>query len=375
MKKLKEAKGATGLGRSTSLATRSSGRPAIPERRSTVSYSSSSPSSPPGKKSHKSGRKNREEEDLQAAIAASLAESNPSSSSGPAYQLRDPPPPSKAGYNPSYFSETTTTAGKKPVPPAKDEEVDPDLAAAIAASLRDVAPPPSAPGEHDSSPRATTTYSSLYPSYPSYPSHSTTSAAPPRISSLPSYDLSPSESSLLHQFTSHLDRPPSVLSAHERDLYESARRTVPRLERGMEDAERRREILVEMDEKLGEAARLYRGLLVEKPGSFPPPPPSLSCGEKMVADLDWMGTSIRIRSKSLWTTGTFLPFLPFPITTLRPYSAVPELCRSGTGTTTNLRSTGTTADDLGSAFTTTCDTRLSASIPFSFPFFLQSRLL
>lgn len=259
VRKLKDGKGAVGLGRSTSLGAGGASRPGMPERSSTVSYSASS-------RKHRSasasvGKKSKEDEDLQRAIEASLRDVNGSDTSGPAFELRNPSAPQSSGYNPSY----SASAAKAPAVPAAEED-DPDLAAAIAASLRDVAPAPSAPSYIDEGPAAT--YASLYSTKheSAYPSLNTTSAYTPSTTSrlsLQSYDLSPTESSTLQDFTSSLAHPQAQLGLRERELYEQARQAAPRLERGLEDAERRREILVEMNAKLGEATRLYQGLLEE----------------------------------------------------------------------------------------------------------------
>lgn len=188
--------------------------------------------------------KSKEDDDLQKAIAASLADVTPSSStSGPASAIRTLPktrtPPSAS----SNKAATTTT------------EEDPDLAAAIAASLRDLAVAPSAPPQDYEPERRYT--SSAYQPYP-------TTAAPSSYAPLPSYDLTPSETTSLSRFTSLLSSPPPQLGSHEREIYEAARRAHPRLERGLEDTERRKELLEEMEGKLGEVTRLYEGLLREK---------------------------------------------------------------------------------------------------------------
>ncbi|SCZ88924.1 BZ3500_MvSof-1268-A1-R1_Chr1-1g00829 [Microbotryum saponariae] len=256
VKKVKEGKGASVLARSTSLgsAQRQADRPGLPERSSTVGHGSSS----------SSGRRNasaraKEDEDLQRAIAASLLESNPSSSRGPAFESRNKDVPAKSGYTPSYATNETRTSSIPDKTAGVKEEEDPDLAAAIAASLRDVAPAPSAPtfDSHPTPPAAT--YASLFPNqgYQSTaaPTHAT------RYAVLPSYDLSPTESSTLHTFTSALAQPPPQLGHRERQLYEQASLAAPRLERGLEDAERRKEMLVEMNLKLAEAARMYQGAL------------------------------------------------------------------------------------------------------------------
>ncbi|KAL8293351.1 hypothetical protein RQP46_000052 [Phenoliferia psychrophenolica] len=263
VKKLKDGTGAA-LARSTSLGAGGSASSRLPERSSTVSYKRSS-----GRTNSESaintGKRSKEDDDLERAIAASLLDANPSASSGPAFQLRNPAPTkSDNGYNPSYNNARTTTAAPvSSAPPATEEDDDPDLAAAIAASLRD------APSSAPTSSGTAATYASLYPSSSSaastYPSLAPQPHQPQpqqyQHAALPSYDLTPHESSTIETFSSTLQRPPPVLGSRERELYEDARRAAPRLERGLEDAERRTEILVEMNDKLGEATRLFEGLL------------------------------------------------------------------------------------------------------------------
>ncbi|KAK4698725.1 hypothetical protein P7C70_g7544, partial [Phenoliferia sp. Uapishka_3] len=255
VKKLKDGKGAV-LARSTSYDAGGSTATKLPERSSTVSYKKSARSA------GDAGKQNKEDADLQRAIAASLQDTNPSSPSGPAFQLRDQPVAPKGGYNPSYSSVAPVSSA----PPA-DEEEDPDLAAAIAASLRDVPAATSSPYDRAAT-GAAESYASLYPSSRqsySYPSATPASNYPtlsrPQSHALPTYDLTPSESSTIENFTSTLERPPPILGSRERELYEDATRAAPRLERGLEDAERRTEMLVEMNDKLGEATRLFESLL------------------------------------------------------------------------------------------------------------------
>ncbi|KAK4050791.1 Vacuolar protein-sorting-associated protein 27 [Microbotryomycetes sp. JL201] len=242
IKKIKEGKGASVRARSASLDAKSASKTTnLPERSATVSYGS------------KSSRKSKEDDDLQRAIEASLRDVAPSASNGPLFELRNPnaKPPTASGYNPTYSSSASKAA----------DEDDPDLAAAIAASLRDVAPAPSAPVSYDG-PAAT--YASMYGSNTQTYSSSVNGTERPRYSSLPSYDLTSNETMTLAEFASTLDRTPQQsIGSREHELFERAQRAAPRLERGLEDAERRREILMEMNAKLSEATRLYQGLLEE----------------------------------------------------------------------------------------------------------------
>lgn len=220
-----------------------------------------------------SRRQEQEDADLQRAIQASLAESTQLAAHGPARtdaNIGGPAPPSAtttataSGYAPSYAAQVQSRGGDSKSSTRRrqdgDEDDDPELAAAIAASLKDLeankkAPPP-------------TTYADMFPA----------SAPAPRIIKstfhLPSYDLSPAEQSHLDSFIhSQLSAPPSPLypSAASRDprAYLYVRDEVqPKLERNVEDARRRGEILREMEAKLSEAARLYGAGLTERVGHY-----------------------------------------------------------------------------------------------------------
>lgn len=81
--------------------------------------------------------RSQEEDDIQRAIRLSLQEQG-SSRGGRTHEDDLKGPPRSSGYRPSYESRSQQHAG---------EEDDPDLAAAIAASLRDMEAAPSAPPE------------------------------------------------------------------------------------------------------------------------------------------------------------------------------------------------------------------------------------
>lgn len=200
--------------------------------------------------------RSKEEADLQRAIDASLADTGASASStnGPAFALRT---------NPTTRSPASNRA-------AQASEEDPDLAAAIAASLRDIAVLPSAPPQDQ---RYELYSPSTRSSYQPYPAAAPASAYAP----LTSYDLTASETTSLSRFTSLLNSPPPMLGSREREIYEAAKTAHPRLERGLEDTERRKELLQEMEGKLGEVVRLYEGLLREKDGR----------SRGMVSSLNW----------------------------------------------------------------------------------------
>lgn len=185
-------------------------------------------------------RRDQEDEDMRRAIEASLQDA----------------PPSAVGPD----SAPRTQAKTRHVPEqAAVPDDDPDLAAAIAASLRDM--PQQVPSAPDDMPEPEP-----------YRNHSGLPDAPQPIQYAPltSYDLSPGETDTLNAFHEMLRHPPPVMGTRERDMYEAAQRAAPRMERGMDDTRRRKEILMEMNDKLGEATRLYEGLLDRRVAAVSP---------------------------------------------------------------------------------------------------------
>ncbi|GAA5985877.1 hypothetical protein JCM10908_006316 [Rhodotorula pacifica] len=221
-----------------------------------------------------SSRREQEDADLQRAIQASLAESASLASHGPARSTTTttssssavPPPPasSTSGYTPSYASQIAASSeskSQKKGGPGQEEEEDPDLAAAIAASLRDLQPPATAPAPQQQ------TYADLFPSARYSQQNQQQQHVAPSFK-LPSYDLTPLESSHLSTFLhSQLSLPPSHYppSATDHAAYGQVTSELqPKLERAVEDARRRGEILREMEAKLAEAARIYGAGLTER---------------------------------------------------------------------------------------------------------------
>ncbi|GAA5897435.1 uncharacterized protein JCM6883_006697 [Sporobolomyces salmoneus] len=268
-KKIKEGKGAQ-----------------VARNQSVKSDGSSGTGGGAGKHGRSKSRKDQEDEDLRKAIEASLKESSSSSTTASHGSLREPVAPIKnSGYNPSYASNFGGTDSKSAA--KRDgrtggggggDEEDPDLAAAIAASLRDVAPAPTAPSFNRQDSSQPVTYAEMFPR-PQYNSHDnastpTPTSKPARLN-LPNYDLDPSQFSLLNQFTSTMtpQHPgPSYLTQPEHELSNQVVRDLePRLERSLEDTKRRGMILRELEWKLGEAARLYGAGLTEVNHVYHPP--------------------------------------------------------------------------------------------------------
>ncbi|KAH9850576.1 ubiquitin binding protein [Lenzites betulinus] len=197
--------------------------------------------------------------DLQRAIQLSLEEVGAAGGHRPGYvpspspwQTSEPPLVDRAG--PRYA-------------PAQEEE-DPDLRAAIEASLREAnAPKPSAPIVIDASDRYMA--SEQGPAYPqSYPPSSATPK--PRVPTIPSYDLEPLEADAIMTFNQTVDqlqaqggrdisRYPAVT-----ELYDQANALRPKLAMNLNDTSRKEELLVDMHEKLSQAVKLYDKLLTEQ---------------------------------------------------------------------------------------------------------------
>ncbi|KDQ24566.1 hypothetical protein PLEOSDRAFT_33932, partial [Pleurotus ostreatus PC15] len=207
------------------------------ERRSGHKHSSNS------KHQHRSV-KDLADAELQRAIELSLQETNMGRSGYTPSQ-----PPLSAYSEPPIFERST-----QPAAVAEDED-DPDLRAAIEASLREArAPKPSAPVAVET-PRA-----EHAPAHPALPAH-------PKI---PNYDLEPLEedailtfSQTVEQVQTHGGRDMSRYPAVT-ELYEKATGLRPKLAMSLDDASRKEEMLTEMHEKLSEAVKLYDQLLTQQ---------------------------------------------------------------------------------------------------------------
>ncbi|GLB36715.1 putative component of the ESCRT-0 complex which is the sorting receptor for ubiquitinated cargo proteins at the multivesicular body (MVB) and recruits ESCRT-I to the MVB outer membrane [Lyophyllum shimeji] len=207
---------------------------------------------------HRSARELADAE-LQRAIQLSLQEA--SASNGHA----------RPGYVPSQPS--SWQASEPPIvdrsshptkPSFNEEEDDPDLRAAIEASLREAnAPRPSAPIALES-PRTEYTGPGYSQSYP--PSV----AQPLAHSAVPSYDLEPLESDAILTFSQTVEqveaqggrdisRYPAV-----NELYDKANSLRPKLALSLDDAGRKEQMLSDMHDKLSQAVKLYDKLLTEQ---------------------------------------------------------------------------------------------------------------
>ncbi|KNZ79358.1 Vacuolar protein sorting-associated protein 27 [Termitomyces sp. J132] len=193
--------------------------------------------------------------ELQRAIQLSLQEVTANGHSRPGYV---PSPPTKWQYSEPPLVDRSS----RPTKPStiEEEEDDPDLRAAIEASLREAnAPKPSAPVAVES-PR--TEYAG--PGYSqSYPPSISQAPAPP---AMPSYDLEPLESDAILTFSQTINqveaqggrdisRYPAV-----NELFDKANSLRPKLALSLDDAE----LLSEMHDKLSQAVKLYDKILTEQ---------------------------------------------------------------------------------------------------------------
>ncbi|KAF9523658.1 hypothetical protein CPB83DRAFT_910519 [Crepidotus variabilis] len=216
---------------------------------------------------HKSAKELADAE-LQRAIELSLQEVNGTSHRRPGYV---PSQPSTDWYSePPIVDRITHPTNRKPA--TIQEEEDPDLKAAIEASLREAnAPKPSAPVgletpkvEQGSYNYNTSNYSqSAYVPTPSQPPL-------PSLPKIPTYDLEPLETDVILTFNQtveqvqaqggrDLSRYPAVT-----ELYEKATGLRPKLALSLDDAGRKEEILSEMHEKLSQAVKLYDQILTQQ---------------------------------------------------------------------------------------------------------------
>lgn len=218
-KKLKEGRGKDGLGRSSSLGNGGVGRLGLPERSSTIS-------------SRSRESKSKEDTDLERAIKASLNDVGPSGTNGPDFERRTNP---RSSYNQAPPQNARVSN-------AGDE--DPDLAAAIAASLREVALSPSAPP-----PQSANEYNPYSQPQQRY--------APYGQPAMNSYN-DPQARSQGYGQSQYSTAPPNAYDARGR----------------AEVVERRKEILEEMEKNLREA-RIYQGMLESEqaPNQYAPQQP------------------------------------------------------------------------------------------------------
>lgn len=206
---------------------------------------------------HRSARDLADAE-LQRAIQLSLQEVGAANGARPGYVPTQPSPTAWQQSEPPIIDHSS-----RPTAQPAEEEDDPDLKAAIEASLREAnAPKPSAPIALEAPQADSYTGPGYSQSYP--PAVLT---APP---AQPSYELEPLESDAILTFSQTIEqveaqggrdmsRYPAV-----NELYDKANSLRPKLALSLDDAGRKEQMLSDMHDKLSQAVKLYDKLLTEQ---------------------------------------------------------------------------------------------------------------
>ncbi|KAJ7293972.1 vacuolar sorting-associated protein Vps27 [Mycena rebaudengoi] len=203
--------------------------------------------------------------ELQRAIQLSLQEVGAASGHArPGYIPYQPEPTSWQYTEPPLVDRTTHPRTQA------SEDDDPDLKAAIEASLRESnAPRPSAPMAVET-PR-TEEPGFAYANGPGYSQSYPPGVLPPQPAPrIPSYDLEPLESDAILTFSQTVEqvqgqggrdmaRYPAV-----NELYDKASSLRPKLALSLDDAGRKEQMLSDMHDKLSQAVKLYDKLLTEQ---------------------------------------------------------------------------------------------------------------
>ncbi|KAG2745505.1 ubiquitin binding protein [Suillus brevipes Sb2] len=198
--------------------------------------------------------------ELQRAIELSLEEVGAAHGRRPGYVPTQPSTHNWHVSEPPLVDRKTHPDRKV----ADVDEDDPDLRAAIEASLREAsAPKPSAPVELTS----TDSYSNVYAMSQSYPP---TVTPAPQVPKLAGYDLEPLETDVILTFSQTVEQ---VQAQGGRDmsrypavneLYDKANGLRPKLAMSLDDTDRKEQLLSEMHEKLSQAVKLYDKLLTDQ---------------------------------------------------------------------------------------------------------------
>lgn len=186
-------------------------------------------------------KKSQEEIDFERAIALSLAESKSSAPSDP-YAQPSSLPGVGYGYEAKPSKPTPASQPAAAMPSKQLEEEDPDLAAAIRASLAEAQPQASTSAAASAPPKSSYVY------------------APAVQPSAPSYELAMSEFDALDSFSNAL-RDPHIRPEDANELFTRADRHRGKMYRALEDAHAKSSMLSELNQKLQHAVRLYDSLL------------------------------------------------------------------------------------------------------------------
>lgn len=188
-------------------------------------------------------KKTQEDADFERAIAMSLADSQSSAPSHATAQSNSLP---GVGYGyEARPSRPEQLPDNRAVPqPSKQlEEEDPDLAAAIRASLAEAQP-----------------HASTSAAIPSAPPKSSYSYTPQAQASVPSYELAISEFDALDSFSNAM-RHPQIRPDDANELFTRADRHRGKMYRALDDAHAKSSMLSDLNQKLQRAVRLYDSLL------------------------------------------------------------------------------------------------------------------
>ncbi|KIK22135.1 hypothetical protein PISMIDRAFT_102997 [Pisolithus microcarpus 441] len=199
--------------------------------------------------------------ELQRAIQLSLEEVGVNRYQRPGY----------VPYQPSWEGPSEPPSVDRSTRPngtaGKDDVDDPDLRAAIEASLREEnMPKPSAPVEVQAVEDSSLPYADAGLSQ----SHPPTVSPTPSVLKLPNYDLEPLEADAILTFSQTVEqvqaqggkdmsRYPAV-----NDLYDKANALRPKLAMSLDDTGRKEQLLSEMHDKLSQAVKLYDKVLTEQ---------------------------------------------------------------------------------------------------------------
>ncbi|KDQ53025.1 hypothetical protein JAAARDRAFT_137843 [Jaapia argillacea MUCL 33604] len=213
-----------------------------------------------------------EDTELQRAIQLSLQETGAMGGYRPGYIPSQPSPSPWQPSSPPLIDRTTRPTSTPSIHGVvNEEEEDPDLRAAIEASLREAsAPKPSAPVAVET-PRAEAPPFAFGTSPAGY---SASTSALPSVPALPNYDLELVEADAILTFSQTMDQVAQSKKDISRypavtELYDKANGLRPKLARSLDDSTRREQMLIEMNDKLSEAVKLYDRLLTEQV-SHPP---------------------------------------------------------------------------------------------------------
>ncbi|KAI5290400.1 Vacuolar protein-sorting-associated protein 27, partial [Ascosphaera acerosa] len=221
------------------------------------------------------------DEDLKRALQMSLAEVRSATGGGSGGAAASPPKTTHASSDPAGLRPRRKSSRKPAATADDDEDEDPELKAAIAASLRDM--------EEQKAKYAQAMRDSGPPSPTAAAAAAATVAAAPAPALANPYDLTPTEAETIYLFSTLVDRlqhqPPGTILREPQiqELYESIGKLRPKLARSYGETMGKYESLLELHGKLSSVVRLYDRMLEDRlssayhaRGLAGAPPPSSS---------------------------------------------------------------------------------------------------